>query len=181
MEDESTDVASKEELSICARWIEDSKANHRDTSPTNATILCKVTTSKLLKSISHNIEEDLLARIKASQFFSLMEDESTDVASKEELSICARWIEDRKAVEHYLGIIRAHEVDAGALTRYLLDFLGSKGIDIKKLRELGFDGTNTMSGQKSGVQLRIRRHAPSAMFVHCRCHQLQLAAVQSAS
>ena len=100
-----------------------------------------------------------------------MADESTHVASKEELFICARWIEDGKAVEHYLGMIRAHEVDAGALTPYLLDFLHSKGIDMKKLRGLGFDGTNTMSGQKSGVQLRIRRHAPSAIFVHCRCHQ----------
>ena len=81
--------------------------NHRDTSPDNATYLSKVTTSELLKSISHNIEEDLLARIKASQF-SLIADESTDVASNEELSICARWIEDEKAVEHYLRMIRAH-------------------------------------------------------------------------
>ena len=37
-----------------------------------------------------------------------------------------------------------------------------------------------MSGSKSGVQTRIRRHAPSALYVHCHCHRLQLAAVHAA-
>ena len=48
------------------------------------------------------------------------------------------------------------------------------------MRGLGFDGANTMSGAKSGVQLRVRFHAPSALYVHCRCHQLQLASVHAA-
>ena len=38
-----------------------------------------------------------------------------------------------------------------------------------------------MSGERSGVQKRLRFHAPSALYVHCRCHQLQLAAVHSAN
>ena len=110
-----------------------------------------------------------------------MADESTDVSSKEELYICGRWLENGKPVEHFLGILHAHEVNAEALTSYLLQFLDDKAIPIKKLRGLGFDGTNTMSGKKSGVQIRIRYHAPSALFVHCRCHQLQLAAVHAAN
>ena len=55
-----------------------------------------------------------------------------------------------------------------------------KHIPIDKLRGLGFYGASTMSGRKSGVQVRIRQRAPSALYVHCRCHQLQLAAVHSA-
>jgi len=39
-----------------------------------------------------------------------MADESTDIASKEELSVCTRWLENGKAVEHLLGIVNAHEV-----------------------------------------------------------------------
>ena len=45
---------------------------------------------------------------------------------------------------------------------------------------LGFDGTNTMSGHRSGVQKRLRLHAPSALYIHCHCHQLQLAAINAA-
>ena len=48
------------------------------------------------------------------------------------------------------------------------------------MRGLGFDGANTMLGAKSGVQLRVRFHAPSALYIHCRCQPLQLASVHAA-
>ena len=54
-------------------------------------------------------------------------------------------------------------------------------MSFEKMRGLGFDGTNTMSGHRSGVQTRLRVHAPSALYVHCRCHKLQLAAVNAAA
>ena len=83
-------------------------------------------------------------------------------------------------MEHFLGIVRAREVDAQSLTQYLLYFLQDKGLDINKLRGLGFNGAITMSGAKSGVQLCVRFHSPSALYVHCHCHQLQLASVHAA-
>ena len=96
------------------------------------------------------------------------------------MSICSRWVEGGEAVEHFLGILRARKVDAQSLTKCLLDFIRDKSIEIKRIRGLGFDGASTMSGAKSGVQLRVRLHAPSALHVHCRCHQLQLASVHAA-
>ena len=38
-----------------------------------------------------------------------------------------------------------------------------------------------MSGCRSGVQLRMRCHAPSCLYINCHCHQLQLAAVNAAN
>ena len=60
------------------------------------------------------------------------------------------------------------------------DFMKSKDISFENLCGLGFDGTTTMSGQRRGVQTHLRVHAPSAIYVHCRCHQLQVAAVNAA-
>ena len=77
-----------------------------------------------------------------------MADESTDVASQEELSVCARWIEDNKRVEHFLGILHAKEKNAQAIACYLRTFLQSKNIGFDKMRGIGFDSTNTMSGPK---------------------------------
>ena len=42
---------------------------------------------------------------------------------------------------------------------------------------VGFDGTATVSGQRTGVQAHIKPHA---LFVHCHCHLVQLACVQAA-
>ena len=153
---------------------------HLQSAPLNATYLSKISTAELLSCISSCIEESLLARLNSSQFISIMADESSDVSSKEELSICGRWLEDGTPVEHFLGILHAREVNAEALTDYLLQFLSDKGISVKRVRGLGFDGTNTMSGKKNGVQIRMRCHAPSALYIHCRCHQLQLAVVHAA-
>ena len=153
---------------------------HSDECAGNASYMSEISTAEFLNSISH-FEQRTLSHMKTSQFFSIMADESTDVASKEELSICGRWIEDGKAVEHFLGIIRAREVDALSLTQYLLEFLQEKGLDVQEMCGLGFNGATTMSGAKSGVQLRLRFHSPSALYVHCRCHQLQLASVHAAA
>ena len=44
---------------------------------------------------------------------------------------------------------------------------------------MGFDGAATFSADKTGVQRRLKEHSPHALFVHCRCHVLQLASVQA--
>ena len=154
---------------------------HRDQCPSNATYESYATVSELLASISNILENSLLSSLKASPYFSLMADEGTDVASKEELSVCARWLQDSKPVEHFLGIVQAKETNAEAITGYLVAFLQSKGIGFEKKPGIGFDGTNTMSGHRSRVQTRLRLHAPSAVYVHCRCHKLQLAALNAAA
>ena len=152
--------------------------NHRDNSPRNATYESYATVLDLLSSISKVLERALLS--SSSVYFSLMADESTDVSSKEELSICARWEQGGKTVEHFLGIMTAKETTAQAISTYLCDFLESKSINMTKMRGIGFDGANTMSGKRSGVQKRLRLHSPSAVYVHCRCHQLQLATLNAA-
>ena len=153
---------------------------HLNSCPNNATYLSKMTTAELLRSISDHIEEKLLSRLKESPYFSILADESTDIASKEELSICGRWLEIGKPVEHFLGMVHIKQVDARSITEALLQFLHTKGIDLKRLRGLGFDGASTMSGCRSGVQMRMKCHAPSSLYIHCHCHRLQLAAVNAA-
>ena len=46
---------------------------------------------------------------------------------------------------------------------------------------MGFDGAATFSGDKTGVQRRLKELVPHAFFVHCCCHDLQLASVQAAN
>ena len=57
----------------------------------------------------------------------------------------------------------------------------SRNITFEMMHGFGFDGTNTMSGHRSGVQTRLRAHAPSTLYMHCCCHKLQLAAVNAAA
>ena len=124
---------------------------HLNSCPNNATYLSKVTTAELLRSISDHIDNKFICSLKESPFFSILADESTDIASKEELSICGRWLDKGKPVEHFLGMVHVQHVDAKNITKSIIQFLQTRGIDLKKLRGLGFDGASTMSGCRSGV------------------------------
>ena len=57
----------------------------------------------------------------------------------------------------------------------------NKNNQLSNLIGMGFDGAATFSGKKSGVQARTKKNSPHALFVHCHCHQLQLACVQAAN
>ena len=89
----------------------------------NASYLSKFSIAEFIGSISHHIEQDLLSHLGKSRYISTMADECTDVASKEEMSICARWTEGGRAVEHFLGNLRAGKVDAKSSC---LIFFGTK-------------------------------------------------------
>ena len=56
------------------------------------------TVVELLASISEILKENILSSFQATKYYSIMADESTDSASQEELSVCARWLHEGKVV-----------------------------------------------------------------------------------
>ena len=71
--------------------------------------------------------------------------------------------------------------DAERIYTALVECLKSKKIQLSNLIGMGFDGAATFSGKKSGIQARMKKHSPHALFVHCHCHQLQLDCMQAAN
>ena len=55
------------------------------------------------------------------------------------------------------------------------------GLSLNELRGQGYDGASTTSGERSGVQKRIREIQPKALYTHCAGHSLNLAIVSSCS
>ena len=60
-----------------------------------------------------------------------------------------------------------------------MECLKEKQLEVSRIIGMGFDGASTFSGKKAGVETRIKKTAPHALFVHCHCHLLQLACVQA--
>ena len=84
-------------------------------------------------------------------------------------------------MEHFLEIIHLKRADAETIYSSLVDCLKLKNLQVKKIVGMGFDGANTFTGNRAGVQARVKKLAPHALFVHCHCHILQLACVQAAN
>ena len=152
-----------------------------DTAPRNANYLSHATISEYLDAISLWVQQGILRSLKEAAFYSILADESTDIATIEELSICFRWVDSSGSpVEHFLGLVNLSACDAASTFSALKAFLVDSDIDAGKLRGQGYDGAATFSGIKNGVQMRIRTLAPRALFLHCRAHVLQLCCVSVA-
>jgi len=68
------------------------------------------------------IEDPLLDSLSQSEMFTLMADESTDIGTIEEMSICARWFTAAgKIEEHLLGLVPLKSGNAQTVVNELIE------------------------------------------------------------
>lgn len=95
--------------------------------------------------LSEYLEQKRLADMKTSGKFTLLADESTDVSTRTQLSIFARWITTFGAREHFMGLENVYKTTNLALMEAMSTFCHDKTIEMKNVRFMGLDGCNTMS------------------------------------
>lgn len=57
--------------------------------------------------------------------------------------------------------------------------LNEIALPIEKMRPQGYDGASAMSGNINGVQTRVPRVNPKAVYIHYRAHVLNLCFVHA--
>ncbi|XP_065650422.1 zinc finger MYM-type protein 1-like [Hydra vulgaris] len=140
--------------------------------------------NEVIQCLSQYLEKTLLFEINESAFFSIIVDTTQDVSRKEQLSLIFRYVHimrkqdtqpcQLEIKETFLGFYEIKDHSAVGLTNQLLLLLENKGIDLKKCRGQGYDGANVKSGIYNGVQKKINNIQPSAQYVHCASHNLNL-------
>lgn len=61
------------------------------------------------------------------------------------------------------------------LANVIIEKLTDYGLDLTYLRGQGYDGAASMSSRFNGVQAVIQNSYPTALYVHCTSHSLNLA------
>ena len=145
----------------------------------NAVYTSHIAVMEFMEALGTWVEEFLLKYLHQASCFSIMADECTDVATIEEMSVFCRWEEVTRGA--FLEIVHLKQANAESIYSALVECLKEKNLQVSKIVGMGFDGASTFSGKKTGVQTRIKKLAPHALFVHCHCHLLQLACVQAAN
>ena len=113
----------------------DEVRKHLDTAPRNANHGSHVAISEYLDAISLWVQQGILRYLKEAALYSILADESTDIATIEELSICFRWVDSSgSSVEHFLGLVSLSGCDAVSIFAALTVFLADSDIDAWKLR-----------------------------------------------
>ena len=105
-----------------------------------------------------------------------MADECTDVANKEQFTICIRWVDDSLTDhEDVIGLYNVGTIDANCLAATIRDVLLRMSLKMTLCRGQCYDGASNMTGSKHGVATQLQAEESRAVLTHCYGHALNLA------
>ena len=132
--------------------------------------------NEFLSIMANQILRDIAASLHAAVFYTVMVDETTDAANKEQVVIVVRWVDDAfNAHEDFIGLYVTGSTNAQALVAIIKDTLLRLNLNLGNCRGQCYDGASTMSGLRNGVAKLILDEEPKALYTHCYGHALNLA------
>lgn len=149
--------------------------------PKNASYLSPTIQNEVILIIEKIIINRRMSKLKNSTFFSIFADESADRANIEQLALGVRYYDFEQNIvnEDFLKFIQITNQTALGISTEIMTAFSEMDINLQNCVGQGYDGAAVMSGEKSGVAKRIRDKFPSAIYVHCMSHSLNLALTDS--
>lgn len=153
--------------------------NHLLNSKQNAMYTSCVIQNEIVSTFAQKYQQNIIDRVKASKYFTVLADETTDISTIEQFSLCIRYIDesdtnDLKIREDFLKFIPVTDTTGAGLAKTIIDNLSELGLNTNDMRGQGYDGAAAMRGQFNGVQSIIRQQCPKAIYTHCVAHCLNL-------
>ncbi|XP_031284984.1 zinc finger MYM-type protein 1-like [Pistacia vera] len=138
---------------------------------------------ELTSVCTHLTTKKIIAEIvRDKQPFSLLVDESRDVAVKEQMAIVFRYVDKIGCViERFIGVVHVKNTSTKSLKIAIDASFVKHGLSLTSLQGQGYDGASNMRGEFNGLKTLILRENKSAFYIHCFSHQLQLALVKVVS
>jgi len=141
--------------------------------------------NEAIEILSDELRNMLCKEIKASQYFSIIDDATPDVTRTDQVSILLRYCSIDKQTktldikQSFIGFFKLDSHRAEGYESIIQGTLEKMEIDLQNCRGQGYDGAATMSGCQSGLQARISAKSKNADFVHCGVHNLNLVILNS--
>ncbi|XP_054283575.1 zinc finger MYM-type protein 1-like [Macrosteles quadrilineatus] len=136
--------------------------------------------NEILELLALEVMRKLNNSIKEDEYFSLIVDGTTDVSTKEQVSLCIRHVNgDFEVSEDFIGLYETSSTTGETLTKIIQDVLLRLDLNIDNCRGQCYDGAGNMKGHMKGTQVRISKIEPRATYIHCFNHALNLAVIDA--
>nr|XP_014695572.2 zinc finger MYM-type protein 1 isoform X2 [Equus asinus] len=136
----------------------------------------------IIEIVKTEMLQDIVNEINLSSAFSIICDETTDSATKEQFSVCVRYPQKTsKAIlikERFLGFIDVEEMTGTSLHRAIRTYLQQIGADLNKIHGQAYDSTTNLRGKFNKIAAEFKKEEPRALYVHCYAHFLDLAVIR---
>jgi hypothetical protein len=148
----------------------------------NATYTSRSSGEEFQKTVADEIHEKIVSEIKRSDMYSVLVDESTDVAVCKHMVIYIRLLDAQFIPRTYFltnSTIKDPKSDAVVLFGTLKAALQKEGLNLKNILGFGSDGASVMVGKTKGLAAKMKEESPHCVSIHCMAHRLNLATSQA--
>lgn len=174
--------------------------NHANTAKGNATYQSPDIQNELLTSAGSLTKEAVIERIKKSNFWAIIADETTDKSKREQMAVVIRYVmkdehghwhcrEDPIAILDVFGEIKDEterlsteseiRLSGENISSTLLRIVTSNSLSLEQCVGQGYDGATSMASERVGVAAHFKKSAQHAHYFHCAMHRLNLSAASA--
>jgi hypothetical protein len=182
--DESEESSNRGNFIELLKWLAENNKEVDRLVLKNAPGNCILTCSSIQREIIHCCADETTKRIieeLGDDHYAILADECSDLSHKEQLALCVRYIDKLGRVcERFLGVVHVASTTSAALKKAILTLLSDHHLSPSQIRGQGYDGASNMKGKINGLKTLIMKESPSAYYIHCFAHQLQLVLVSVA-
>ncbi|XP_061366649.1 uncharacterized protein LOC133309826 [Gastrolobium bilobum] len=166
-----------EMIKFLASYNQEVAAVVLEKTPQNASYSSPQIQKEILHVFSQKIKNTIQEEISNAKFC-LIVDEASDVSRKEHMAIVLRFVDkDGFIRERFFGLVHVEDTSAKTLKQGIFNTICHHNLDVQNIRGQGYDGASHMRGEWNGLQDLICAECPTAYYVHCLAHRLQLALV----
>lgn len=170
---------------------------HLKEAPKNAVYTSPHIQNEVINVAGQLIQKRIVDRInQEGGLYSILADETQDISTVEQLSICLRYIAEGAIHEDFIGFwdimhesfsldfnslkedeVMEPKLSGRVIGKAISDVVEKMGLDIDNCVGQGYDGASTMSSETKGAAAVILEKNPRALYTHCASHSLNLAVV----
>jgi hypothetical protein len=143
--------------------------------------LSNTTVKRRIDEMADNVENQLIKKIKSSDYYSIQIDETTDISKCAQLLTYVRFINNNQMKEEMLFCRELESNTTGEEIFNCLDEYVNRYFGWNNCIAVCSDGAASMTGKKSGLITRIKTVNPEIRSIHCLIHRQALASKKLSS